>query len=72
MKTNTKPVEYRLIEREVGEIDALLERAEHALSWNSDGIWNYMEKLRCLVLDLSMRVSGGRGASLGLIASKHM
>jgi len=53
----TKPVEYALIASELKEIDALMERAEHALNWNSDGIWNYMEKLRSLIMDLSLRVS---------------
>ena len=37
LKTNTKPVEYLLIEAEVKDIDDQLERAEHALNWNSDG-----------------------------------
>ena len=37
LKTNTKPVEYLLIEAEVHEIDEQLERAEHALNWNSEG-----------------------------------
>ncbi len=37
LKNSTKPVEYQLIEDEVGEIDAMLERAELALNWNSDG-----------------------------------
>jgi dynein heavy chain len=57
LKTTTKPVEYKLISQEVDEIDLQLERAEHALNWNSEGIWNYMENLRCIVMDLSQRVS---------------
>lgn len=75
LKSNTKPVEYKLIEEEIKEIDAQLERAEHALNWNSEGtpvlvghdidynicfilgIWNYMENLRCVVMDLGLRVS---------------
>lgn len=40
LKTNTKPVEYLLIQAEIGDIDAQLERAEHALNWNSDGRYN--------------------------------
>ena len=40
LKSNTKPVEFLLIEAEVKEIDLQLERAEHALNWNSDGIVN--------------------------------
>lgn len=78
IKNNTKPVEFELVEKEVAEIDLQLEKAEHALSWNSQGIrcntirlffhffnflsfdpgiWNYMENLRGVVTDLSMRVS---------------
>ena len=57
LKMNTKPVESLLIESEIADIDAQLERAEHALNWNSDGIWNYMENIRCVVTDLSLRVS---------------
>lgn len=38
LKTNTKPVEYLLIQAEVHEIDLQLERAEHALNWNSEGL----------------------------------
>ena len=37
LKTNTKPVECLLVAGEVADIDAQLERAEHALNWNSDG-----------------------------------
>jgi len=57
LKTATKPVEFALIKGELSDIDAMMERAEHALNWNSDGIWNYMEKLREMVMDLSTRVS---------------
>ena len=37
LKSHTKPVEYKLIEKEVHEIDKQLERAEYALNWNSEG-----------------------------------
>ena len=46
LRNGTKPVEFRLIEGEVDEADDMLERAEHALNWNSEGIWTYMENLR--------------------------
>eukprot|EP00095_Tigriopus_kingsejongensis_P007513 maker-scaffold103_size370364-snap-gene-1.20 protein:Tk07513 transcript:maker-scaffold103_size370364-snap-gene-1.20-mRNA-1 annotation:"dynein beta ciliary-like" len=57
IKNHTKPVEFELVEKEVSEIDDQLEKAEHALNWNSEGIWSYMENLRALVTDLSLRVS---------------
>ena len=34
-----------------------MERAEHALNWNSEGIWNYIENLRSTVTDLAQRVA---------------
>ena len=37
LKKNTKKVEYDLIAGELKEIDLQLERAEHALNWNSEG-----------------------------------
>ena len=40
-KMNTKPVECLLIQAEIADIDAQLERAEHALNWNSDGQSSY-------------------------------
>lgn len=39
LKKNTKKVEYDLIAGELKEIDLQLERAEHALNWNSEGLW---------------------------------
>ena len=38
LKNNTKPVEAALIASEVKDIDDQLERAEHALNWNSEGM----------------------------------
>ena len=57
LKTTTKKVEYNLIACELKEVDLQLERAEHALNWNSEGIWNYIESLRSEVTDLSQRVA---------------
>jgi hypothetical protein len=37
LKTKTRSVEFKLIEDELKEIDLQLERAEHALNWNSEG-----------------------------------
>ena len=42
---------------ELKEVDLQLERAEHALNWNSEGIWNYIENLRSTVTDLAQRVA---------------
>ncbi len=37
LKTQTKSVEFKLIKAEVADIDHMMERAEHALNWNSEG-----------------------------------
>ena len=37
LKTKTRSVEFKLVEDELKEIDLQLERAEHALNWNSEG-----------------------------------
>ena len=37
LKKHTKKVEFDLISSELAEIDLQLERAEHALNWNSEG-----------------------------------
>ena len=49
-------MEYNLIKDELHQIDKQLEKAENELTWNSDGIWDYMEQLRKLVIDLDHRV----------------
>ena len=36
LKTSTKSVEFDLIAGELEELDLNLERAEHALNWNSE------------------------------------
>ena len=38
LKVKTEPVEYNLIANELAEVDEMLERAEHALNWNSEGL----------------------------------
>jgi hypothetical protein len=42
LKKKTKKVEFDLIASELAEIDLQLERAEHALNWNSE-ILPYMK-----------------------------
>jgi hypothetical protein len=37
LRNKTRSVEFRLIEDELKEMDLQLERAEHALNWNSEG-----------------------------------
>ena len=36
LKTSTQKVEFNLISGELDELDQNLERAEHALNWNSE------------------------------------
>jgi len=49
-------VEFPLIENQLKEIDEQLEQAEKVLTWNSPGIWEYIEKTRDMVHDLEKRV----------------
>ena len=37
LKVKTHQREYDLISNELSEVDLMLERAEHALNWNSEG-----------------------------------
>ena len=37
LKVKTHQREYDLIANELSEVDLMLERAEHALNWNSEG-----------------------------------
>ena len=41
LKVKTHQREYDLISNELSEVDLMLERAEHALNWNSEGNLNF-------------------------------
>ena len=56
LKSGTKSVEFNLIKDELLDIDKELEKAEHEFNWNSEGIWEYIEKLRVTLMDLDSRV----------------
>ena len=45
-----------MIKDELLDIDKELEKAEHEFNWNSEGIWEYIEKLRVTLMDLDSRV----------------
>ncbi|KAK3590847.1 hypothetical protein CHS0354_024585 [Potamilus streckersoni] len=49
-------VEFPLIEGQLQNLDTQLKNAEESLNWNSDGIWEYIEKTRDQVIDLESRV----------------
>ena len=45
-----------MIKEELLEMDQELEKAENEFNWNSEGIWEYIEKLRITLMDLDSRV----------------
>ncbi|KAK2575931.1 hypothetical protein KPH14_007294 [Odynerus spinipes] len=53
---STRRVEHNLIESELAEIDSLISQGESELCWRSDGLLEYIEKLRELVQGLWKRV----------------
>ena len=56
VRKNVLEVEYPLVEGQLQEIDVQLEQAEKQLNWNSEGVWEYIEKTREQVRDLEVRV----------------
>ena len=54
--TDTAPQEYDLIKDEIEELNELIEPAETTLTWNSEHIWPYIERLRNTSKDLNERV----------------
>ena len=56
LKTDTIEKEYRLFESEVNAIDEQLKDAETKLTWNSEGIDDYIENIRVKVTELNERV----------------
>ena len=56
LKTDMEACEFSLIADEVAELDKSLKQAEQSLTWNSNGIWDYIEGLRTAALDLNTRV----------------
>lgn len=49
-------MEFPLIESQLQDIDVQLEQAEKSLNWESEGVWDYIEKTRNQVIDLEKRV----------------
>ncbi len=52
-RKNTRNVELQLIEDELRDIDLQLERAEHALNWNSEG----MDSIQSFNIALFLRIT---------------
>uniref|UniRef100_A0A665X2B6 Dynein, axonemal, heavy chain 9 n=1 Tax=Echeneis naucrates TaxID=173247 RepID=A0A665X2B6_ECHNA len=49
-------VEHPLIQGQLRNIDAQLQKAQRSLNWNSQGIWPYIKELRDSVCDLESRL----------------
>ena len=56
LKTSIVQQEHWLIKDEIEELDELIEPAETTLTWNSEHIWPYVERLRNTANDLNSRV----------------
>mgnify|MGYP001374252342 CR=1 FL=1 len=61
LKTETNDKEFRLIEGEILKIDDILERAEKDMTWNSDDITEYLEKVLDIVSELHDRFCTAKG-----------
>ena len=61
LKTETNDKEFRLIEGEILKIDDILERAEKDMTWNSDDITEYLEKVLDIVNELHDRFCRAKG-----------
>ena len=46
VRETTLEVEFPLIEDQLAEIDVTLQRAEKDLTWNSEGVWEYIQDTR--------------------------
>lgn len=53
-------VEFPLVKDQLQEIDEQLEQAEKTLTWNSEGVWEYIERIRDQVHDLERRVQAAK------------
>lgn len=49
-------VEFPLVESQLAGIDQQLQKAEKDLSWEGDGVWEYIQETRDQVRDLEKRV----------------
>ncbi|KAL0984038.1 hypothetical protein UPYG_G00136240 [Umbra pygmaea] len=49
-------VEKPLIKEQLKDIDICLKKAEQEITWNSEGIWDYIQKMHQLVCDLETRL----------------
>ncbi|XP_030631015.1 dynein heavy chain 17, axonemal-like [Chanos chanos] len=57
VRATVLPVEFPLIEEELKMIDEQLSHAESTLCWNSDGVWEYIQKMRDTLHDFQSRIS---------------
>ena len=56
LKTETNDKEYKLFEGEIVKIDKILLRAEKHMTWNSDDVTEYLEKVLDIVSELNERI----------------
>ncbi|XP_043925655.1 dynein axonemal heavy chain 17-like [Protopterus annectens] len=56
IRTTTTAVESPLIKKELEVVDSRLQRSETTLTWNSDGIWEYIQEMRDTLYDFEARI----------------
>uniref|UniRef100_A0A8C9XQ20 Dynein axonemal heavy chain 17 n=1 Tax=Sander lucioperca TaxID=283035 RepID=A0A8C9XQ20_SANLU len=49
-------VEHPLVQGQLRDIDAQLQKAQESLNWNSQGVWQYIQEVRDSVCDLESRL----------------
>lgn len=66
------PVEYPLIQQQLDAIDEQLKQAELTLDWNSQGIWEYVDRTRDMVHVLQKNVQSAKTnvESISVLMSK--
>ncbi|XP_076154706.1 dynein axonemal heavy chain 17-like isoform X2 [Alosa pseudoharengus] len=57
VRATVLPVEFPLIEKELNSIDEQLSQAETTLCWNSNGVWEYIQRMRDTLKDFQTRIS---------------
>uniref|UniRef100_A0A8C4NB91 Dynein heavy chain tail domain-containing protein n=1 Tax=Eptatretus burgeri TaxID=7764 RepID=A0A8C4NB91_EPTBU len=51
-----EPLEEHLVQSELDDVDRELLQAEHTLTWESDGVWEYIQGVREVIYDLDTRL----------------
>ncbi|XP_054276549.1 dynein beta chain, ciliary [Macrosteles quadrilineatus] len=56
VRKHSREVEFELVREQVDEIDQLIQKGQKELDWNSDNLWQFIERLNALVEELQGRI----------------